>query len=184
MESTISCPRVYESNSHYCSCSWNYHINIVGRHINLFSGCMCLFFSFNCPTPNIRTIRWYTTTQRIPLAKLDATAKMLRPEVFGLCLSIEAYPITKNIWKKHFMSETFISIGHNLQRRIRLHHTDRLSHDKAFWNLHFLCQILSLKTSSIFFMWYQCLYYAYSLPQDKWHSPIYSQNWNKYINSY
>ena len=46
--------RVYKSNSHYCSCSWNYHINIVGPHIKLFSYCMCLFFSFNCPTPEFK----------------------------------------------------------------------------------------------------------------------------------
>ena len=136
MESTISCPRVYESNLHYCSCSWNYHINIVGWHINMFSDCMCLFFSFNCPTPNSRTIRWNTTTQWIPLVKLDATGQMLCPEVFGLCLGIEAYPITKSILKRHFMSKTFISIDNNLQRGVRLHSIDRLSHDTAFWILH------------------------------------------------
>ena len=33
------------------------------------------------------------------------------------------------------MPETFISIDNNLQRRVRLHNIDRLSHDTVFWNL-------------------------------------------------
>ena len=35
------------------------------------------------------------------------------------------------------MPQTFISIDNNLQRRVRLHKIDRLSHDIVFWNLHF-----------------------------------------------
>ena len=57
---------------------------------------------------------------------------MLRPEVFGLCLGIEAYPITKSILKRYFMPETFISIDNNLQRKVMLHNVDSLSHDTAF----------------------------------------------------
>ena len=53
-------------------------------------------------------------------------------EVFGLCLGIEAYPITKSILKRHFMPETFTLIGNYLQRRVRLHNIDRLSHDTVF----------------------------------------------------
>ena len=165
MESTICCPRVYESNLHYCSCSWKVHINTVGQHINLLSDCMCLFFSFNCPTPNSRTIRWNTTTQWIPLVKLDPTGQMLRPEVFGICLGIEAYPITKSILKRHFMPETFISIDNNLQKRVMLHNIDRLSHDTAFWNLHLYMPNVICEEVLGIFMWYQCLYYPYALPQ-------------------
>ena len=172
---TISSPRVYESNSHYCSCCWNNHTNIVGRHINLFSDCMCLFFSFNFPTPNSRTIRWNTTTQWIPL-KLDATGEMLRPEVIGICLGTEACHITESILKRHFMPETFISIDNNLQRKVMLHNIDRLSRDTAFWNLHFYMPNVMSEEILGFFMWYQCLYYPYS--------PIYSQNWNKNIYSH
>ena len=103
----------------------------------LFSDYMCLLFSFNCPTPNSRTIRRNTITQWIPLVKLDTTGQMLRPDVLGLYLGIETYPFTKSILKRHFMPETFISIDNNLQRRVRLHNIDRLSHDTVFWNLHF-----------------------------------------------
>ena len=35
------------------------------------------------------------------------------------------------------MPETFILIDNNLQKRVRLHNIDILSHDTAFWNLHF-----------------------------------------------
>ena len=132
-----SCPRVYKSNSHYCSCSWNYHINIIGRHMLLFSDYMYLFFHFNCPTPEFK-IDKMKTTQWIPLVKLDATRLTLRPHV---CLGIEAYPITKSILKRHFVPDTFISIDNNLQRRVRLHNIDRLSHDTVFRNLHFICQM-------------------------------------------
>ena len=62
---------------------------------------------------------------------------MLHPEVFGLCLGIEAYPIAKSILKWHFMPETFTSIDNNLQRKVRLHNIARLSHDMAFGNIHF-----------------------------------------------
>ena len=166
MGSTISCPRVYESNTHYCSCSVNYHVNIVGRQINLFSDCMCLFFSFNCPTPNSRTIRWNTTTQWIPLVKLDATGQILRPEVFGLRLEIKAYPITESILKSHFMPETFILIDNNLPRRIRLHNIDRLSHDTAFWNLHFYIPLAISGEILVFFhMIPVSALSIYSLPQ-------------------
>ena len=39
---------------------------------------------------------------------MDATGQMLRPEDFGLCLIIEAYPMAKSILKRYFMPETFI----------------------------------------------------------------------------
>ena len=68
---------------------------------------------------------------------MDVAGKMLRRENFGLCLGIEAYPITKSIFKMHFMPETFISIDNNLQRIVMLHNKDRLSHDTEFLNLHF-----------------------------------------------
>ena len=45
--------------------------------------------------------------------------------------------MTKSILKRHFMPETFILTDNNLQRRVRLHNIDILSHDTAFWNLHF-----------------------------------------------
>ena len=174
VESIISCQKVYNSNSHDCSCSWNYHINIVGQYINLFSECKCLFFSFNCPTPEFKNDKMKHNKQWIPLVKLDATSQMLRPEVFGLCLGIEAYPITKStcILKMHFMPETFISIDNNLQRRVRLHNIDKLSHDTVFWNLHFYMPNVIFEESLVFFffffffcVWYQCLYYPYPLPQ-------------------
>ena len=116
MESIISCPRVYKSNSYYCSCSWNYHINIAGRHI------ICVWFLVSTVQhPNSRTIRWNTTTQWILRVKLNATGQMLLPEVFGLCFGLEAYHITKSILKRHFMPGTFISIDNNLQRMVWLH---------------------------------------------------------------
>ena len=165
MESIISCPRVYELNSHYCSCSWNYHINIIGRHINFFSDCMRLFFSFNCLTPNSRTIRWNAATQWISLVKLDATGQMLRPEIL-VCVSESKHILsdTKSILKRHFMLERSISIDNNLQGRVRLHNIDRLSHNTAFETI-FICQMQYMKSASVLFMWYQCLYYPYSLPQ-------------------
>ena len=55
---------------------------------------------------------------------VKATGQMLHPEVFGLCLIIEAYPMTKSILKRHFMPETFILIDNNLQRRVSLHNID------------------------------------------------------------
>ena len=67
--------------------------------------------------PNSRSVRWNTTTQWILLVKLDATGQMLHLEVFGLYLGIKAYPITKSILKRHFMSESFISIDNNLQKK-------------------------------------------------------------------
>ena len=143
----FSCPNVYKLNPHYYRCSWNYHINIVDRHINLFSDCMCFFFFFfffhvsTVQHPNLRTNVSNNTTQWIPLVKLDATGQILRSDVFGLCLEIEAYPITKSILKRHFMPKTFISIDNNRQRRIRLLIIDRLSHDTVFSNLYFICQM-------------------------------------------
>ena len=126
--------------------------------------CVCFIVS-TVQHPNSRTIRWNTTTQWIPLFKLDATGQMLRPEGFGLCLGIEAYPITKSILKWHFMPETFVSIDNNLQRRVRLHNIDKLSHDTAFWNIHFYMPKLISEEILGFVMWYQCLYYSYSLLQ-------------------
>ena len=35
------------------------------------------------------------------------------------------------------MPETYILIDNNLQRRVRLHTIDILSHNTAFWNLYF-----------------------------------------------
>ena len=64
--------------------------------------------------------------------------QMLCPEDFGQCLGIEAYPVTKSILKRHFMPEIFISIDNNLQRRVRLHNIDRLSHNTVFLKPPFL----------------------------------------------
>ena len=86
---------------------------------------------------------------------------MLLLEVFGLYLGIKVYPITKSIFKRHFMPETFISIDNNLQRRVRLHNIDRLSHDSVLKP-----PFLYAKCNSLgFFHVSQCLYYPYSLPQ-------------------
>ena len=115
--------------------------------------------------PNLRTIRWNTTTQWYPLVKLDATGQMLRPEVFGLCLEIEAYPMTNNIFKRHYIPETFISIDNNIQRSVRLHNIDRLGYDTAFWNLHFYTPKVISEEILGSSMLYWCLYYPYSLPQ-------------------
>ena len=127
----FSCPRVYKLNLHYYSCSWNYHINIVDRHINLFSDCMCLFFSFNCPTLEFKNnkINQHNT--------VNSTSQIGRhwSNITLRCF----WPMSRNrsIFKKHFMPETFISINNNLQRKIRLLIIDRLSHDTVFWNLYF-----------------------------------------------
>ena len=70
---------------------------------------VCVCFSVSAVQhPNLRMIRWNATSQWIPLVKLDATGQMSRPKVFGLCLGIEAYPITKSIFKRHFVPDTFI----------------------------------------------------------------------------
>ena len=112
----ISCPRVYNSNSHYCSCSWNYHINIVGRHKFAFR-----LYNSTVQHPNSRMIRWKATTQWNPLVKLDATGQILCPQVFGICLGNEALLMTKSIIKGYFMPETFMVIDNNLQRWVTLH---------------------------------------------------------------
>ena len=51
----------------------------------------------------------------------------------------------------HFMPDTFISIDNNLQRRVRLHNIDRLSHDTGFWNLHFYMPNVISEDSLFFF---------------------------------
>ena len=69
---------------------------------------------------------------------VNSSGQMLRSEVFGLCLGIEAYPIAKSILKRHFMPETFISIDNNPQRREKLHNIDRLSHNTSVLKPPFL----------------------------------------------
>ena len=145
---------------------------------------MFVFFSFSCPTTEFKNdkIKHNNT--------VNSTSQFGRhwPEVFGLCLGIEAYPITKSILKRHFMPETFISIDNNLQRRVRLHNIVRLSHDTVIWNLHFYMPNVISEESLVFF----CCFFSSDTSvfifhihgHSIWHSPIYSQNWNKNINSY
>ena len=150
MEHIISCPRVYKSNSHYCSCSWNYHINIAGRHINLFLYFMCLFFRFNCPTLKFKNDKMKHTntvnsTSQIGRHWSNATLRSFLPMSRNWSISYH-----QKYLKRHFMSEAFISTDKNLQRWVRLHNIDRLSHNTVFWNLHFYMPMIYLKRASIF----------------------------------
>ena len=78
-------------------------------------------FVFQFPTPEFKND--YMKHNNTVNSTNQIGRHWLRPEVFGLCLEIEAYPMTKTILKKHFIPETFISIDNNLQRRVRLHNT-------------------------------------------------------------
>ena len=149
MESTISCPRDYESNSH-SNCFWNYHINIVGRHINLFSG-WCLS---NTEFKNDKMKHNDTVN---PTSQIGHHWSNITPRSFWNW-SISYH---KSILKRHFMPETFISIDNNLQRRVRLHNIDRLSQDTAFWNRHFYMPNVIWEEILVFFH----VIPVYALPQ-------------------
>ena len=166
MESIISCPRVCKSNSHYCSCSWNKHINIVDRQINLFSDCMCLFFSFNCPTCKFKNVKMKHNNTVNYSSQIGRHWSKVTPRSFWPMCRNRILSCHQKYLKMHFMHRTFISIDNNLRRRVRLHNIDSLSHDTVFWNIHFYMPNVILEESLSFFMWYQCLYYPYWLPQD------------------
>ena len=73
--------------------------------------------------------------------------------------------MNKRILKGHFITETFVVIHNDLQRRVRLHKTDRFSHDTAFSNRHFYTPKVISEEILVFFMLNWCLYYPSSLPQ-------------------
>ena len=98
-------------------------MNIVGRHINLFSDCMCLFFSFNCPKPEFKNDK---------MIQIERCWSTVTPRSFLPMSRNRKISYHQKYLKMHFMLETFISIENNLQRRVRLHNIDRLSDDTAF----------------------------------------------------
>ena len=163
--SIISSPRVFKSNSHYYSYSWNYHINIVGRHINLFSDCMYLFFSLNYPTPEFKNDKLKHKNTVNSTSQIGRHWSNVTPRSFWPMSRNQSISYHQKYLKMHFMPETFISIDNNLQRMVRLHNIDRLSHDTVFWNLHFYMPNVISEEIHVFSMWYQCLYYPYLLPQ-------------------
>ena len=112
---------------------------------------MCLFFQFQLSNTEFKNDKMKHKNT------VDTTSQMLHPEVFGLCLRIEAYPITKSILKRNFMHDTFILIDNNLQRRVRMHNIDRLIHHTAFSNLLFYMPNVISEAILGFFMWYQLL---------------------------
>ena len=98
---------------------------------------MCLFFSFNYPTPEFKNDKMkhndtVNSTSQIGRRWSSVTPKSFWPISWNRSISYH-----KKYLKMHLMPEPFISIDNKLQRKVRLNNIDRLSHDTAFWNLHF-----------------------------------------------
>ena len=97
------------------------------------------------------------------------------------CTIENQFDLSWCILKRHFMPETFISIDNNLQRSVRLNNIDRLGHDTVFWNLHFyMPNVISEERLGFSCDTSVCIIHIHC--HSIWHSPIYSQNWNKNIN--
>ena len=125
---------------------------------------MCLFFIVNCPTPEFKNDKMKPNNTVNYTSQIGPHRSYVTPRRFWpMCQNCiifchQKYPTM------HFMHRTFISIDNNLQR-IWLHNSDSLSHSTVFWNVHFYMPNVISEESLGFFMWYQCLYYPYSLPQ-------------------
>ena len=122
METTISCPRDYESNSH-SNCFWNYHINIVGRHINLFSG-WCL------SNNEFKNDKMKHNDAVNPTSQIGHHWSNITPRSFWNW-SISYH---KSILKRHFMPETFISSGHSVLKPSFLYAKCNMGRDPRFFS--------------------------------------------------